>query len=71
MANVNFLGATFRLKYVTGHNDQNEPMFTTQTYRNLNGSHTAEELVAVASGIASLSSHKLDSIVKQETTDLS
>ncbi len=31
----------------------------------------AEELVAVASGIVSLSSHTLDSIVKQETTDLS
>jgi len=71
MAKVNFLGATLRLKYVAGHNAQNEPMLTIKTYRNLNSSHTAEDLVEVAYAIASLSSHKLDSIVKQETTDLS
>ncbi|MEQ6353914.1 DUF1659 domain-containing protein [Lysinibacillus sp. M3] len=71
MAKVNFVGATLRLKYVAGHDAQNEPMFTTKTYRNLNSSHSAEDLVAVAKAIASLSSHSLDSIVKQETTDLS
>ncbi|MEY9977995.1 DUF1659 domain-containing protein [Lysinibacillus sp. RC79] len=43
MAKVNFVGATLRLKYVAGHNAQNEPMFTTKTYRNLSGSHTAED----------------------------
>ncbi|GAB0169357.1 DUF1659 domain-containing protein [Lysinibacillus sp. CTST325] len=71
MAKVNFIGATLRLKYVAGHNAHNEPMFTIKTYRNLNGSHTAEDLVEVAKAIAGLSSHELDSIVKQETTDLS
>ncbi|MCL1694409.1 MULTISPECIES: DUF1659 domain-containing protein [unclassified Lysinibacillus] len=71
MAKVNFVGATLRLKYVDRHNAQNEPMFTTKTYRNLNGSHTAEDLVEVAYAIASLSSHALDSIVKLETTELS
>ncbi|MGE7688583.1 DUF1659 domain-containing protein [Lysinibacillus sp. NPDC097214] len=71
MTKVNFVGATVRLKYVAGQNAQNEPLFTTKTYRNLNSSHKAEDLVAVANAIASLSSHALDSIVKQETTDLS
>ncbi|UPW84727.1 DUF1659 domain-containing protein [Lysinibacillus sp. Ag94] len=71
MAKVNFVGATLRLKYVTGQNAQNEPVFTIKSYRNLNGSHTAEDLVDVAKAIASLSSHALDSILKQETTDLS
>ncbi len=71
MAKVHFIGATLRLKYVAGYNEQNEPLFTTKTYRNLNSSHTVEDLVEVAYAIASLSSHALDSIVKQETTDLS
>lgn len=71
MAKVNFIGATLRLKYVTGQNAQNEPIFTIKTYRNLNGSHTAEDLIDVAKAIASLSSHALDSIEKQETTNLS
>ncbi|MFJ7887420.1 DUF1659 domain-containing protein [Lysinibacillus xylanilyticus] len=71
MAKVNFVGATLRLKYVAGYNAQNEPMFITKKYRNLNSSHTADDLVEVAYAIASLSSHALDSIVKQETTDLS
>lgn len=71
MANTMFLGATLRLKYIAGQNEQSEPIFTTKTYRNLNSSHTAANLLAVATAIASLSSHPLDSVVKQETTDLS
>ncbi|MFJ7732464.1 DUF1659 domain-containing protein [Lysinibacillus sp. NPDC097231] len=71
MANVNFIDATLRLKYVTGYNEQNEPKFATKSYRHLNNSHTAESLVDVAHAIASLSSYTLDSIAKQETTDLS
>lgn len=71
MANSMFLGATLRLKYITGQNEQNEPVFVSKTYRNLNSSHTAPNLLAVATAIASLSSHPLDSVVKQETTDLS
>ncbi|MFJ7953494.1 DUF1659 domain-containing protein [Lysinibacillus sp. NPDC096418] len=71
MANSMFLGATLRLKYITGLNDKSEPIFVTKSYRNLNSSHTAENLLAIASAIASLSSHPLDSVTKQETTDLS
>lgn len=71
MANSMFLGATLRLKYIAGQNDKSEPIFATKTYRNLNSSHTTENLLAVASAIASLSSHPLDSVTKQETSDLS
>ncbi|MGG2054319.1 DUF1659 domain-containing protein [Lysinibacillus pakistanensis] len=71
MTSENFVNATLRLKYVTGYNEQNEPKFSTKTYRNVNGSHSTVDLVAVANAIASLSSYKLDSISKVETTDLS
>lgn len=71
MANSMFIGATLRLKYIAGYNEKSEPIFTSKTYRNLNSSHTAENLLTVATAIASLSSQPLDSIAKQETTDLS
>jgi len=71
MPKTNFLGATLRLKYLVGHNEKNEPKFSIKTYRNLNETHTTTELVTVAKAIASLSSQPLDSIMKQETTELS
>lgn len=71
MANAMFLGATLRLKFLAGQNEQNEPIFVSKTYRNLNNTHTPVNLLAVANAIASLSSQPLDSVVKQETTDLS
>lgn len=71
MANAMFLGATLRLKFLAGQNEQNEPIFVSKTYRNLNNSHTPANLLAVANAIASLSSQPLDSVVKQEMTDLS
>ncbi|MFJ7647472.1 DUF1659 domain-containing protein [Lysinibacillus sp. NPDC097279] len=71
MQKTNFLGATLRLKYMAGHNEKNEPKFAIKTYRNVNGTHTTEALVAVAKAIASLSSQPLDGILKQETTELS
>ncbi|QDQ02522.1 DUF1659 domain-containing protein [Lysinibacillus fusiformis] len=71
MTNTIFLGATLRLKYIAGHDDNNEPKFTTKTYQNLNGSHAVVDLLKVAKAIASLSSQPLDGVVKQETTDLS
>lgn len=71
MTNAMFLGATLRLKFLAGQNEQNEPIFVSKTYRNLNNSHTPANLLAVANAIASLSSQPLDSVVKQEMTDLS
>ncbi|MGN4125418.1 DUF1659 domain-containing protein [Lysinibacillus sphaericus] len=71
MANTIFIGATLRLKYIVGHDEHNEPKFSTKTYQNLNGSHSNADLLKVAKAIASLSSQPLDSVVKQETTDLS
>jgi len=71
MAKVNFLQATLRLKYVEGYNEQNEPKYTTKSYRNVNQTPNADDLVAVAHAMASLSSQTLASIEKQETSDLS
>ncbi|MFS0816660.1 DUF1659 domain-containing protein [Lysinibacillus sp.] len=71
MANVNFISATLRLKYEDGYDEQNEPKFTTKSYRNLNNTHSANDLLAVAHAIASLSSQTLSSIAKQETSDIS
>lgn len=31
MANVNFVNATLRLKYVDGYDENNEPTFTTKS----------------------------------------
>ncbi|WP_155593791.1 DUF1659 domain-containing protein [Lysinibacillus cavernae] len=71
MVNTHFLNATLRLKYVDGYDEQNEPTFITKSYRNVNNTHHADDLVAVAHAIASLSSQTLSSIVKQETHELS
>lgn len=71
MANTMFVGATLRLTYIAGHDEQSKPIFTSKTYRHLNSTHTPADLLAVATAIASLSSQPLDSVVKQETTDLS
>ena len=71
MARTQLISATLRLKYLVGHNEKNEPMFAIKLYRNLNGSHSTTALVTVANAIATLSSQPLDSIVKQETTELS
>lgn len=71
MVDVHFLNATLRLKYVTGYDEQNEPIFITKSYRNISPSHNADDLVAVAHVIAGLSSQTLASIVKQETNELS
>ncbi|MFJ7919062.1 DUF1659 domain-containing protein [Lysinibacillus fusiformis] len=71
MANVNFLHATLRLKYVEGYNDQNEPTYITKSYRNLTKTHNVDDLVAVAHAMASLSSQAVVSIEKQETSELS
>jgi len=71
MAKTQFLGASLRLKYLVGNNEKNEPKFAIKTYRHVNDTHTASALVTVAKAIASLSSQPLDSIVKQETTELS
>ncbi|AUS86311.1 DUF1659 domain-containing protein [Lysinibacillus sp. HST-98] len=71
MANVNFVNATLRLKYVDGYDENNEPTFTTKSYRNINNTHSADDLLAVAYAIASLSSQSLAGIAKQETHDLS
>lgn len=71
MANVNFLQATLRLKYVEGYNEQNEPTYTTKSYRNIAKTHSVEDLVAVAQAMASLSSQVLAGIEKQETSELS
>lgn len=35
MVDVHFLNATLRLKYVTGYDEQNEPIFITKSYRNI------------------------------------
>lgn len=71
MAQTQFLGAALRLKYLAGHNEKNEPKFAIKTYRNVNDTHTASALVTVAKAIASLSSQPLESMMKQETTELS
>lgn len=71
MANVNFLQATLRLKYVEGYNEQNEPTYTTKSYRNIAKTLSVEDLVAVAQAMASLSSQALAGIEKQETSELS
>lgn len=71
MAKVNFINATLRLKYVDGYDEQNEPTFATRSYRNINNTHSADDLLAVAHAIASLSSQTLASIAKQETSDIS
>jgi len=71
MAKTQFLGAVLRVKYLAGQNEKNEPKFAIKTYRHVNDTHTASALVTVAKAIASLSSQPLDSIVKQETTELS
>ncbi|WP_312125962.1 DUF1659 domain-containing protein [Lysinibacillus boronitolerans] len=71
MANVNFVNATLRLKYMDGYDENNEPTFTTKSYRNINNTHSADDLLAVAHAIASLSSKSLAGIAKQETHDLS
>ncbi|MCE4043035.1 DUF1659 domain-containing protein [Lysinibacillus fusiformis] len=71
MANVNFLHATLRLKYVEGYNDQNEPTYITKSYRNLTKTHSVDDLVTVAHAMASLSSQAMVSIEKQETSELS
>jgi len=49
---------------------RNEPTFTTKSYRNIAKTHSVEDLVAVAQGMASLSSQALAGIEKQETSEL-
>ncbi|WP_341302522.1 DUF1659 domain-containing protein [Lysinibacillus sp. FSL H8-0500] len=71
MTNISFVNATLRLTYTIGYDEQNEPLFATKSYRNLNSTHSTADLVAVANAMASLSSQPLASIVKQETTNLS
>ncbi|UDK96570.1 DUF1659 domain-containing protein [Lysinibacillus sphaericus] len=71
MAKTHLLDASLRLKYVVGHTETNKPKFVIKTYRNVNDTHTPTALVTVAKAIASLSSKPLDSISKQEITELS
>lgn len=71
MANITFVNATLRLKYQIGYDEKNEPQFVTKSYRNLNSTHSTDDLVAVGNAIASLSTLPLASIEKQETTHLS
>ncbi|WP_249664163.1 DUF1659 domain-containing protein [Lysinibacillus sp. D4B1_S16] len=70
MANVKFLHATLRSKYVEGYNDQNEPTYISKSYRNLTKTHNVDDLVTVAHAMASLSSQAMVSIQKQETSVL-
>lgn len=68
MANVNFVNATLRLKYVDGYDENNEPTFTTKSYRNINNTHSADDLLAVAHAIASLSSQSLVALRNRKHT---
>ncbi|MEG0449622.1 MAG: DUF1659 domain-containing protein [Lysinibacillus sp.] len=70
MANLTFVNATLRLKYVTGQDDQGKEIVKSKSYRNLNSTHTAASLIVVANAIASLSSRQLNDVERVETTEL-
>lgn len=66
MAAYEFISATVTLVYETGVKPNGDAIFATQTYQNVSQNAPAEQLSAVCAGIASLSKHVLNDIVKTQ-----
>lgn len=66
MAAYDFVSAAVTLTYEAGQKPNGDALFVAQTYQNVSQSATAEQLNAVCAGIASLSEHGLNAVVKTQ-----
>ncbi|MEO4052628.1 DUF1659 domain-containing protein [Solibacillus sp. CAU 1738] len=66
MANFELEQVTLALKFEVGTNDNDDPIYKTSAYRNIQTTVTAEQVAAFAGAIASLTTYPLADISKTD-----
>ena len=66
MAAYEYISATLTLVYEVGMKANGDAMFASQTYSSVNKNASVEQLATVCAGIASLSQHVLNDVVKTQ-----
>ncbi|GKU82761.1 DUF1659 domain-containing protein [Niallia sp. NCCP-28] len=71
MAQTKFMETVVKMNFQTGMKENGESIYSSKSLRNIKDAATSEEIMQVAGALASLVSYPLESVVKNDSFNLS
>lgn len=66
MAEKFLTGVSLKLQFISGVNEENEPIIKSKTFQNISGIATEDNLANVSTALDSLTAYELHDVVKNE-----